>query len=896
MGEISTSPQGPPGPPRAKNSRQWNLTACRPRYAELDSTIALRPALADSRRALAKPPAQLAKRWQNIGKTEHGPGPKNTIKMPGRENGTLQVLKKKLSLQPLFAKERNRRSSSPPLPSKKRASRSPSPPRLDESNENTLVCTSTWDSRIERYQILKLDTNLSVSIGDSFEANPGSEVTNIPKFEYGPIRYPKMIRLLLILPAVHDDEPLETIMFHADPREIPYQALSCASNDRKETKLMHCNGRGLAVSETVYSALVNIRNLGDRKIFSTVWADAVCINQADMQEREAHLRLCKDIFSTAAVTIAHLDGTEKSRRKVFETVDMLHEACRNDEFRERLEEDELDLSSLDQLCIGNKRLRIPLDNRVELSKVFSHPWFERVWNWPEVSLSKKVYFLYGSALRPWSFFADAAWCMHQLRWESSLNAECIVHGQTRMDLKYDHMLHLDDHRQDILDGKPCTLLSLLTKSRQFTSANLLDRVFALWPHISNSYEREFIQAYFDYSLSPLSVFLNLTLNSIVAHETLDALHLIHNEVKDDWPSFVPDLWMKDGIRTLGSKEGREHWEYHAAGDTKPEFTPLNTKHQTRHGMPYFEDDVHIMLKGLLVDEVTRVGSEMQDMMFGAKSFLSDWVNTALMTGNKKFYTAAELKRAKALKKSSKTRSEKKSPASSQEMGEPSRVAELQSAAMWSSRRFSGARDSHTRLRNSLTPSLMEALENIDIMESAVDDAPDQEPLYEPEPISTLPVKEKYPLGDISTVEAFWRTLVKNKDENGEVPSAEMRETLFEPWLAAMSGTVPEMLEALTHGGSEDGPRPEPLFNDLVHVSCNGTRIVRTKTGLIGTATWDVREGDLVCVLYGGQTPFVLRKDEDCPGKYRFVGDCYVHGIMEGEALSMELEEREFVIS
>ncbi|KAF4982697.1 hypothetical protein FZEAL_1724 [Fusarium zealandicum] len=735
--------------------------------------------------------------------------------MLGRENGTLQVLKKKLSLQPLFGKERARRTSSPPLPpNKKNVSRSPSPPKLDETNENTLVCTSTWEYRIER------------------------EVTNIPKFEYGPIRYPKMIRLLLILPAARDDEPLETIMFHADPQELPL-------------------GNRLF-------ALVNIRNLDDRKIFSTVWADSVCINQADAQEHESHLRLSKDKFSTAAVTVAHLGGIEKSRRKVFEAVDMLHEACRNDNFRERLEQDELDLSSLDQLCIGHKRLRIPIDNRVELSKVFSHPWFERVWNWPEVSLSKKVYFLYGSALRPWSFFADAAWCMHQLRWESSLNAECIVHGQTRMDLKYDHMLHLDDHRQD------------------FTSANPLDRVFALWPPISNPPEREFIQAYFDYSLSPLTFFLNLTLNSTIYHETLDALHLIHNEVKDGWPSFVPDLWMKDSVRTLGSKEGREHWEYHAAGDTKPQLTALNTKNQTRHGTPYFENDVHIMLKGVMVDEVTRVGSEMQSMMFGGKSFLSDWVNAALIVGNKKFYTAGEVKRAKALQKNTNGRNDKKSAASTEEKGEPSRMAEIQSASKWSRRRYSGARDSRTRLRNFLTPSLMEALEN--------------EPVSEPEPISTLPAKEKYPLGDISSVEAFWRTLVKNRNENGDVPSAEMSKTLFQPWLAAMSGTVPEMLDALAHGRSDDGQRPEPLFNDLVHMSCNGTRIVRTKTGLIGTATWDVKEGDLVCVLYGGQTPFVLSRDENCPGKYRYVGDCYVHGLMEGEALSMGLEEQEFVIS
>lgn len=121
----------------------------------------------------------------------------------------------------------------------------------------------------------------------------------------------------------------------------------------------------------------------------------------------------------------------------------------------------------------------------------------------------------------------------------------------------------------------------------------------------------------------------------------------------------------------------------------------------------------------------------------------------------------------------------------------------------------------------------------------------------------------------------------------------MGSTHFKPWFKAMAGSVSHMLESLAHGQSDAGPRPEPLFNDLVHMSCNGTRIIRTHKGFIGTVPKTTKVGDVVCVLFGGQTPFVLRRDKEKEGLYRLVGDCYVHGLMQGEALSMDLDEQKF---
>jgi len=44
-------------------------------------------------------------------------------------------------------------------------------------------------------------------------------------------------------------------------------------------------------------------------------------------------------------------------------------------------------------------------------------------------------------------------------------------------------------------------------------------------------------------------------------------------------------------------------------------------------------------------------------------------------------------------------------------------------------------------------------------------------------------------------------------------------------------------------------------------------------------------GDKMCILLGGCVPFVLRDTGD--GCFRFIGECYIHGIMDGEAMESE---------
>lgn len=56
---------------------------------------------------------------------------------------------------------------------------------------------------------------------------------------------------------------------------------------------------------------------------------------------------------------------------------------------------------------------------------------------------------------------------------------------------------------------------------------------------------------------------------------------------------------------------------------------------------------------------------------------------------------------------------------------------------------------------------------------------------------------------------------------------------------------------------------------------------RSYAGLVPAAT---RPGDIISILSGFSVPFVLRKRG---AQYKLIGDCYMHGMMQGEMMVNE---------
>jgi hypothetical protein len=76
------------------------------------------------------------------------------------------------------------------------------------------------------------------------------------------------------------------------------------------------------------------------------------------------------------------------------------------------------------------------------------------------------------------------------------------------------------------------------------------------------------------------------------------------------------------------------------------------------------------------------------------------------------------------------------------------------------------------------------------------------------------------------------------------------------------------------------------------------RLLVTEKGFIGSAPQQIEEGDILCVLFGCSVPVILRKayDEEV---YNFVGECYLYGFMDAEAIALQvkgvLEEQDFIL-
>ena len=75
------------------------------------------------------------------------------------------------------------------------------------------------------------------------------------------------------------------------------------------------------------------------------------------------------------------------------------------------------------------------------------------------------------------------------------------------------------------------------------------------------------------------------------------------------------------------------------------------------------------------------------------------------------------------------------------------------------------------------------------------------------------------------------------------------------------------------------------------------RLVTTEKGYIGIARENVESTDVVAVLLGCSTPIVLRQVQGDPGylRWRVVGECYLHGVMKGEAMGWGLKTQDIVL-
>ena len=68
------------------------------------------------------------------------------------------------------------------------------------------------------------------------------------------------------------------------------------------------------------------------------------------------------------------------------------------------------------------------------------------------------------------------------------------------------------------------------------------------------------------------------------------------------------------------------------------------------------------------------------------------------------------------------------------------------------------------------------------------------------------------------------------------------------------------------------------------------RLFITSSDTLGLGPAGMMSGDTVAILFGGNVPYILRPSED--GRWNFVGECYLDGYMEGEAMGSRSYSRD----
>lgn len=134
-------------------------------------------------------------------------------------------------------------------------------------------------------------------------------------FQYHPLAGPRNIRILLLEPARKFDAPIQCSFQELNLAEISandgqYEALSYQWGAPTGTRPIRCEGATILVTPNCEQALLHLR--WKRKV-RRLWIDAICINQASVQEKNVQVPMMGDVYSCASQTVMWL-GLEQDPR------------------------------------------------------------------------------------------------------------------------------------------------------------------------------------------------------------------------------------------------------------------------------------------------------------------------------------------------------------------------------------------------------------------------------------------------------------------------------------------------------------------------------------------------------------------------------------------------------
>lgn len=196
------------------------------------------------------------------------------------------------------------------------------------------------------------------------------------RYEYKPILDADGIRLIELQPCQDLLAPIQCRLVHTrlslcDNRDIfsHYTALSYVWGNPEKSRTVRIEGKRLDITNNLHSALLDLR---DEQRSLLLWADGICINQGDNDEKAVQIGLMGKIYSGALHTVIYLGSASSDDPE-----------C---------------------VCLAMIRSEGMNEEEVDLSSIISKEWFTRVWVFQELIFSQSPWLQCGRMRITWNLF------------------------------------------------------------------------------------------------------------------------------------------------------------------------------------------------------------------------------------------------------------------------------------------------------------------------------------------------------------------------------------------------------------------------------------------------------------------------------------------------------------
>ncbi|KAH8679988.1 heterokaryon incompatibility protein-domain-containing protein [Tricladium varicosporioides] len=619
----------------------------------------------------------------------------------------------------------------------------------------------------------------------------------------------------------------------------PYQALSYVwgSFDLEDPCIIELDECRFEVTTNLWRALYYLRSEKEEVKF---WIDAICINQEDLDERSSQVQLMRDIYRGAGRTIVWLGDESFWSLRLFEFLESVSttRGWKDDGERQLALKRQKELHGL---LAANEEIQ-KIVERGLYGDIAQRDFWERIWIVQEVAISSGVMIYCGPDKMAWQEFCNAIWNLDQ-----ASNITMTVDNPNFGGLP--NLETIGIIRELLSRHAKLTLGDALASLRRSKATDPRDMVYGLLGLLPNIPIRP------DYlTASPQDVYLSLVEYCIIEEKSLDIITLCRKATSNlGLPSWVPD-WTESWTRPDDQQDSS--WD--VANIDLPPFQLI---------LRYGSGELLRAFSKFKNPDILRniEGTELQ---------LTAWSSHGSSDPVATISKSSSVLVASGIYVGLTTQVGNYCYRDDEDDGD---LFFFEVFSNWEEimlDRFGICKDGARG--KTIVDVFDQCLDILDrhLTRNEIDFEEEKEKKFQKRKKERAQREEKYPpseatyYGNISIVEAFVRTIFTDLDAEfqrvtstkynkfWDIDGSESTEWAHEVWASQMS---------------------------------TNRRLFITDNGYIGLGPVKMRKGDQICILYGCSVPIVLRKVN---GGVILVGEAYLHGLMDGEALAL-VEEKIF---